>query len=64
MLARMSVVSSLLGMLGCVTGPRLREGQALPAFSAVAHDGSTISPEVYRNRWLVLWFYPKANTTG
>jgi thioredoxin-dependent peroxiredoxin len=42
----------------------LKEGQAAPAFSATADDGSKVSLSDYLGRNLVLYFYPKANTTG
>jgi len=64
MIGRSSIASAVLGMLGCGTGPELRVGEPLPSFAAVAHDGTSVSPEAYRGRWLVLWFYPKADTTG
>lgn len=64
MFGRSSFASALLSILGCATGRELRVGEPLPPFSAVAHDGTTVSPEAYRGRWLVLWVYPKANTAG
>ena len=59
-----SILAAALGLIGCATGSPLRVGEPVPAFSAVAHDGTRVSPEAYRGRWLVLWFYPKADTRG
>jgi peroxiredoxin Q/BCP len=42
----------------------LKEGEAAPGFNVTADDGSKISLDDYRGRNLVLYFYPKANTTG
>ncbi len=42
----------------------LKEGEAAPGFNATADDGSKISLADYRGRNLVLYFYPKANTSG
>jgi peroxiredoxin Q/BCP len=59
-----SAIAAALGLIGCGKTPALRVGEPVPAFSAVAHDGTRVSPEAYRGRWLVLWFYPKADTRG
>jgi len=42
----------------------LKEGDKAPAFRATADDGSTVSLADYKGQNLVLYFYPKANTTG
>jgi thioredoxin-dependent peroxiredoxin len=42
----------------------LKEGEAAPNFRATADDGRTISLADYRGQNLVLYFYPKANTSG
>lgn len=39
-------------------------GSAAPDFSAQATSGKTISLADYRNKYLVLYFYPKDNTPG
>jgi peroxiredoxin Q/BCP len=39
-------------------------GRAAPDFSAQATSGKTISLANYRNKYLVLYFYPKDNTPG
>lgn len=42
----------------------LKEGDAAPEFRATADDGRTVSLADYRGKNLVLYFYPKANTSG
>ncbi len=42
----------------------LAEGQSAPNFSVISDDGRTVSLADYRGRNLILYFYPKANTTG
>src|SRR5271170_6178945 len=42
----------------------LQEGDVAPDFRAVADDGKTVSLSDYKGRNLVLYFYPKANTSG
>jgi peroxiredoxin Q/BCP len=39
-------------------------GQEAPAFTLPSQDGSPISLEQYRGKWVVLYFYPKDMTTG
>jgi thioredoxin-dependent peroxiredoxin len=42
----------------------LKEGDRAPGFSVTADDGKTVSLADYRGKNLVLYFYPKADTTG
>jgi len=42
----------------------LRVGDPAPDFSAVSHDGKSVSLEDYRGKKLMLWFYPRAGTGG
>jgi thioredoxin-dependent peroxiredoxin len=42
----------------------LKAGDKAPAFRAIADDGSTVSLADYKGRNLILYFYPKANTSG
>jgi thioredoxin-dependent peroxiredoxin len=42
----------------------LKEGDAAPDFRATADDGRTVSLADYRGKHLILYFYPKANTSG
>jgi peroxiredoxin Q/BCP len=42
----------------------LKEGEAAPKFHVTADDGSKVSLADYKGQNLVLYFYPKANTSG
>jgi thioredoxin-dependent peroxiredoxin len=42
----------------------LREGDAAPDFRVTADDGRTVSLADYRGKNVILYFYPKANTSG
>jgi peroxiredoxin Q/BCP len=39
-------------------------GQPAPDFSAPSQDGSPVSLQDFRGKWVVLYFYPKDNTHG
>lgn len=39
-------------------------GQAAPGFTLPSQDGSPISLDQYKGKWVVLYFYPKDMTTG
>jgi peroxiredoxin Q/BCP len=40
----------------------LKAGDAAPAFEGQSSTGGTVSSEILRGNWLVLYFYPKAFT--
>lgn len=42
----------------------LKEGDKAPNFRCTADDGSTVALADFKGRNLVLYFYPKADTTG
>ncbi len=42
----------------------LKEGEAAPGFKVTADDGNKVSLADYRGQNVVLYFYPKANTSG
>ena len=42
----------------------LKQGDAVPNFSAKDEQGNTISLSDYKGKKLVVFFYPKANTPG
>ena len=44
--------------------PLLTEGSPAPAFSVPNQDGATVSLDQFAGKWLVLWWYPKADTPG
>jgi thioredoxin-dependent peroxiredoxin len=40
------------------------EGQMAPTFTLPSQEGTPISLDQYRGKWVVLYFYPKDMTTG
>lgn len=42
----------------------LEIGSIAPVFTAAANAGKTISLEEYKGSWVVLYFYPKDDTSG
>lgn len=42
----------------------MEKGDGIPGFSLPDQDGRTISDSDFRGRWLVLYFYPRDNTSG
>ena len=42
----------------------LAEGTPAPEFAARDHDGNEVHLSDLRGRWVVLWWYPKADTPG
>ena len=44
--------------------PLLNESEAAPAFSIPNQDGTPTSLVQYRGKWVLLWWYPKADTPG
>lgn len=40
------------------------EGQTAPNFTLPSQDGTPVSLDQYRGKWVVLYFYPKDNTPG
>ncbi len=39
-------------------------GQTAPTFTLPSQDGSPVSLDSYRGKWVVLYFYPKDQTSG
>jgi len=39
-------------------------GEKAPSFELVNQDGKTISLETYRGKFVLMWWYPKADTPG
>jgi len=39
-------------------------GSPAPNFTSVAHDGKTVELSKLKGKWVVLYFYPKDDTTG
>jgi peroxiredoxin Q/BCP len=42
----------------------IAEGTTAPDFRVQADDGRELSLGDYRGRWVVLYFYPRADTPG
>lgn len=42
----------------------LQAGEKAPDFTVKDHEGRDTSLADYRGRWVVLWWYPKADTPG
>lgn len=42
----------------------LEVGQAAPPIVATATGGGPLSLEDHRGKWVVVYFYPRANTPG
>jgi peroxiredoxin Q/BCP len=42
----------------------LAEGTVAPDFTVDTDEGKSVSLRDYRGRWVVLYFYPKADTPG
>jgi len=42
----------------------LAEGTKAPPFTLPDDRGNTVSLEDFRGRWLVMWWFPKAFTSG
>ncbi len=44
--------------------PMLNEGDAAPAFALSNQDGKTVRLQDYKDKNVILWFYPRADTPG
>jgi peroxiredoxin Q/BCP len=42
----------------------IASGSQAPDFTIEADSGETVSLRDYRGRWVVLYFYPRADTPG
>jgi thioredoxin-dependent peroxiredoxin len=42
----------------------LREGDLAPDFDVAAHDGTRVKLSELAGKYVVLWFYPAADTPG
>jgi len=64
-----SLCAALLLSAGIVTAraadePMPSVGQTAPGFTLPSQDGSQISLDSFKGKWVVLYFYPKDMTTG
>jgi peroxiredoxin Q/BCP len=42
----------------------LSEGTVAPDFTVVDQDGGPVTLSDHRGQWVLLWWYPKADTPG
>ena len=42
----------------------IAEGSVAPDFTVETDEGAIVSLRDYRGKWVVLYFYPKADTPG
>ena len=42
----------------------IAEGTVAPDFTVLTDEGKQVSLSEYRGHWVVLYFYPKADTPG
>lgn len=60
-----ALLACSLGALPALTdGTMPQAGQQAPSFKLPSQDGSEISLNELRGKWVVLYFYPKDNTPG
>lgn len=67
---RIGIGSAIFAVVGIMFNLRSdaaeapRPGQVAPAFTLPSQDGSAVSLEQFRGKWVLLYFYPKDNTPG
>jgi thioredoxin-dependent peroxiredoxin len=59
-----AIVAAVLGLPRFRSGPAPVVGSAAPEFTLPAQDGASVSLADYRERWVVLYFYPRDKTPG
>lgn len=42
----------------------IKPGEIAPDIAVTAHTGQPVKPSDYRGKYVLLWFYPKADTPG
>ena len=62
-LAPLLLMTTLLSTFGS-SARAVQAGDDAPAFDAPATGGKNVKLSDYKDRWLVLYFYPKADTPG
>jgi thioredoxin-dependent peroxiredoxin len=63
-LAACAAVVLSLGTAFAADEPMPSAGQSAPTFTLPSQDGSQISLDSFRGKWVVLYFYPKDMTQG
>jgi peroxiredoxin Q/BCP len=70
MLKKISLITVAVVAFGLAVSSRAADdalpkvGQAAPTFTLPSQDGSTISLDSFKGKWVVLYFYPKDMTSG
>ncbi|TQE99015.1 MAG: peroxiredoxin, partial [Spiribacter salinus] len=59
-----TVYSTILGLALTATAQAATVGEPAPAFELADQYGETHSLEDFSGQWLVVFFYPKADTPG
>ncbi|MGB9765912.1 MAG: peroxiredoxin [Sulfurihydrogenibium sp.] len=61
----LKVLMAVLTFLGLATaGQQLKEGDQAYDFTLMSDEGKPIKLSDYKGKWVVLYFYPKADTPG
>jgi len=63
-LTAMLVLAVALVTVHAADSPMPSVGQSAPGFTLPSQDGSQISLDTFRGKWVVLYFYPKDMTSG
>ncbi len=63
-LAAALVLAVLYGTVHAADEPMPAVGQTAPGFTLPSQDGSQISLDSFKGKWVVLYFYPKDMTRG
>jgi len=63
-LAAALVLAVLYGTVHAADEPMPAAGQTAPTFTLPSQDGSQISLDSFKGKWVVLYFYPKDMTRG
>lgn len=58
------LLAAFLLSLPALAGDPPIVGDKAPAFSLASQEGSTVTLDQYRGKWVVLYFYPKDFTSG
>lgn len=60
----MEYINMLLAVVLALAASPLKVGDPAPDFVATSHTGATVSLKDYAGKKLILWFYPRAGTSG
>ncbi len=59
------ILMAILTFIGIATaGKPIKPGDPAYNFTLISDDGKTVKLEDYKGKWVVLYFYPKADTPG